>query len=227
MDILSWCCGVYTGVGRCSDVGSERQLVIQRHSWVPFSSSQWYHCVFSGKGKVMKWKCLPVKEEELSFVKVELQVVCRHPLRAVSQTHGDLTSVWDQGKDKISELVERAMWLGVKTEKEGTQNWTLRDPSGACGGLLRGPAAWRRRRDCSRRAEFLFDSKESSLSWVAYLETLPEGSRRLFWWRYAQSLIALLMTITAFWFCDCTQCFRKKWKRGITCYFKTVWKTAS
>lgn len=155
------------------------------------------------------------------------QVVCRHPLRAVSQTHGDLTSVWDQGKDKISELVERAMWLGVKTEKEGTQNWTLRDPSGACGGLLRGPAVWRRRRDCSRRAEFLFDSKESSLSWVAYLETLPEGSRRLFWWRYAQSLIALLMTITAFWFCDCTQCFRKKWKRGITCYFKTVWKTAS
>lgn len=227
MDILSWCCGVYTGVGRCSDVGSERQLVIQWLSWVPFSSSQWYHCVFSGKGKVMKWKCLPVKEEELSFVKVELQVVCRHPLRAVSQTHGDLTSVWDQGKDKISELVERAMWLGVKTEKEGTQNWTLRDPSGACGGLLRGPAVWRRRRDCSRRAEFLFDSKESSLSWVAYLETLPEGSRRLFWWRYAQSLIALLMTITAFWFCDCTQCFRKKWKRGITCYFKTVWKTAS
>lgn len=140
------------------------------------------------------------------------QVVCRHPLRAVSQTHGDLTSVWDQGKDNISELIERAMWLGVNTEKEGTQNWTLRDPSGAaamfrhrfapthpvsmdlevrceqgrCGGLLRGPAAWRRRRDCSRRAEFLFDSKESSLSWVAYLETLPEGSRRLFWWRYAQ-----------------------------------------
>lgn len=35
------------------------------------------------------------------------------------------------------------------------------------------------------------------------------------------------MTITAFRFCDCMQCFRKKWKRGITSYFKTVWKTAS
>ncbi len=49
----------------------------------------------------MDRRCLPLKEEQLSHVELELQVVGRHPLRDVNQTGRDLF----------------------------TQNRTLRDPS--------------------------------------------------------------------------------------------------
>ncbi len=78
------------GVGCCSNVGSEGQLVIQYHTQVSCSPSRGHHRVLDDNGEVMDGRFLPWKEEQLGLVKTELQLVCRHPLGDISQTRRDL-----------------------------------------------------------------------------------------------------------------------------------------
>lgn len=72
------------GAGWHRNVGSEGQLAIQCHTQVPCSLR--HHRVL----KVVSGSCLPWKEEQVSLVQREIQVVCRHPLRDVSKTLRDL-----------------------------------------------------------------------------------------------------------------------------------------